>query len=45
VRRGEATLQDIGASLGDADRRYLLRHAVWLVKLGAIKVLPPVDGH
>lgn len=41
---GETDLAQIGASLREADRRYLPRQAVWLAKLGAIKVLPPEAG-
>jgi hypothetical protein len=40
VRQGVTTLETIGAGLSAADRRYLPRHAVWLVKIGAIKLLP-----
>lgn len=40
VRQGTTTLEKIGAGLNEVDRRYLPRHAVWLAKLGAIKVLP-----
>ncbi|HWA48945.1 MAG TPA: glycosyltransferase family 4 protein [Dongiaceae bacterium] len=40
VRQRTTTLAQIGASLGEADRRYLPRQAVWLAKIGAIKVLP-----
>ncbi len=40
VRRGEATLETLGAGLGEAERRYLPRHLVWLAKIGAIRVLP-----
>jgi len=41
AQREETTLQEIGATLNEADRRHLPRQAVWLAKLGAIKVLPP----
>jgi glycosyltransferase involved in cell wall biosynthesis len=40
VRLGETTLESIGDRLNIGDRRYLPRHAVWLAKIGAIKVLP-----
>jgi glycosyltransferase involved in cell wall biosynthesis len=40
LRKGTSTLDQIGAGLSETDRRYLPRHAVWLAKIGAIKVLP-----
>jgi glycosyltransferase involved in cell wall biosynthesis len=41
VEQGGTTLAAIGDTLGEADRRYLPRQAVWLAKLGAIAILPP----
>lgn len=43
ARQGETNLLEIGAGLSEPDRRYLPRQVVWLAKLGAIKVLPPVS--
>jgi alpha-maltose-1-phosphate synthase len=40
VGQGPTTLENVGAGLSGGDRRYLPRHAVWLAKIGAIKVLP-----
>ena len=39
VEQGETTLETIGAGMSEADRRFLPRYAVWLAKIGAIKVL------
>lgn len=38
VARGETDLATIAAGLDEADRRFLPRQAVWLAKLGAIRV-------
>jgi glycosyltransferase involved in cell wall biosynthesis len=38
VQQGETDLATIAAALGDDDRRHLPRQAVWLAKLGAIRV-------
>ncbi len=38
VQQGESTLAAIAATVDEADRGHLARQAVWLAKLGAIKV-------